>query len=209
LHHVAVTSPKPPSDPDRAERTQPRDVPHELENLARRALEGDRAAFNALFALLRPEIVRVTRLIVGPGSWSAEDAAQEACLDILEGLRGLRDPSAVRTWSLRIASRRALKQARRDRLLLRRRAHPDSIEGLMPSGSTGAPRALIDAFYGLPPRLRVVAVLRLFAGVSEQETADILQCPVGTVKSQLNDARGRLVDALQSTGIGPSTQAKE
>ena len=86
-------------------------------SLASRARGGDAAALNDLLAELRPLVVRTARLVVGSGSWAAEDAAQEALLDISRGISGLRDPAAVRTWALRVAVRRALKVARRERLL--------------------------------------------------------------------------------------------
>jgi RNA polymerase sigma factor (sigma-70 family) len=56
--------------------------------------------------------------------------------------------------------------------------------------------AIIDAFARLPPRMRAVAVLRLYAGLSEQETADAVGCAPGTVKSQLFEARRRLAADL-------------
>jgi RNA polymerase sigma-70 factor (ECF subfamily) len=85
--------------------------------LASRANAGDSAALNELLTELRPLVVRTARLIVGSGSWAAEDAAQEALLDISRGIGALHDAAAVRTWALRIATRRALKVARRERLL--------------------------------------------------------------------------------------------
>src|SRR5882762_7069893 len=85
--------------------------------LASRACGGDAAALDELLAELRPLVVRTARLVVGSGSWAAEDAAQEALLDISRGISRLRDPAAVRTWALRVAIRRALRVARRERLL--------------------------------------------------------------------------------------------
>ena len=100
-------------------------------SLASRARGGDAAALNDLLAELRPLVVRTARLVVGSGSWAAEDAAQEALVDISRGIGRLRDPAAVRTWALRVAIRRALKVARRERLLLVRNA--PSVEGLQES----------------------------------------------------------------------------
>ena len=62
-----------------------------------------------------------------------------------------------------------------------------------------AGRLIVDGrdVTALPPRLRAVAVLRLYTGLSEHETAKALDCSVGTVKSQLHDARLRLATALR------------
>jgi RNA polymerase sigma factor (sigma-70 family) len=169
-----------------------------LGSLATRSIAGDREALDQLLRELRPAVVRVARLVVGPGSAAAEDAAQEALLDLTHGISTLRDASSVRAWALRISTRRATKVARRERLL--GRAVPAA-----PSGSdaeaAGLRRELRTAFYALPPRMRAVAVLRLYAGASEDETAAVLGCSVGTVKSQLHDARARLAKSLRAAGV--------
>src|SRR4051812_49136075 len=163
-------------------------------SLAARASAGDEAALNALLTELRPLVVQTTRLIVGSGSWAAEDAAQEALLDISRGISRLRDPAAVRTWALRVATSRALKAARRERLLRVRSGSVDGSEERTPGD--GRALALKEAFDSLPPRLRATAVLRLLAGLTEDETADALGCSVGAVKSNLHDARKRLTRLL-------------
>jgi RNA polymerase sigma factor (sigma-70 family) len=176
-------------------------------SLVSRAKAGDAAALNQLLGELRPLVVQAARLVVGSGSWAAEDAAQEALLDITEGIGNLRDPTAVKTWALRVATRRALKVARRERLL-RVRSGP-GVEDL----PTNAPAewrqaALKQAFDRLPPRLRATAVLRLHSGLTEEETADALGCSVGTVKSNLHDARKRLTHSLTEVGFAPTVAAK-
>lgn len=167
----------------------------ELIGMARMASTGDESALDGLLKELRPEIVRVSRLIVGVGSASAEDAAQDALLDIARSIRDLRDPQAIRAWALRIAARRALRISRRERSLthvLARigRGQPTFVDidhaGFM----------FQETFNMLPPRMRAVAVLRLYVGLSEYETARILDCSIGTVKSQLNAARKRLQQVL-------------
>ncbi len=63
---------------------------------------------------------------------------------------------------------------------------------------------LKDAFDALPPRQRATAVLRLYVGLTEQETADALGCSVGTVKHQLHDARQALAAHLTPPAKGES-----
>ena len=176
-------------------------------SLASRACAGDVAALNELLAELRPLVVRTTRLVVGSGSWAAEDAAQEALLDISRGISRLRDPTVVRTWALRVAMRRAIKVARRERLL--RSRNVPSVNRLQEpesASSDGRKAALKQAFDSLPARLRATAVLRLQAGLSEQETAWTLGCSVGTVKSNLHDARKRLTHLLSEAGYAPTVE---
>lgn len=175
--------------------------------LARRAHAGDAAALNDLLADLRPLVVQTARLIVGSGSWSAEDAAQEALLDISRDITTLREPEAVRAWAMRVAARRALKVAKRERLLRFGRTPTEQVQAVESEGDRG--RALKEAFDRLPPRLRATAVLRLHAGLSEIETAQALGCSVGTVKSNLHDARQQLTQLLTSAGYAPTPEPKD
>jgi RNA polymerase sigma-70 factor (ECF subfamily) len=166
----------------------------DLGRLAADARAGDAAALAALLAALRPDLVRTVRLVVGAGLDCAEDAAQEALLDITNAISTLQRPEAVRAWALRIATRRALRAARRERALRR-------VPGLLAreycgDASVSRSQEIMAAFQRLPPRLRAVAVLRLFLGLDETETAIVLGCSRGTVKSQLHDARDRLSSML-------------
>jgi RNA polymerase sigma factor (sigma-70 family) len=177
-------------------------------SLATRANAGDAAALNELLAELRPLVVQAARLIVGSGSWASEDAAQEALLDISRGISKLRDPAAVRTWALRIATHRALKVARRERLL--RGGSTARVDELHASASSeGREAALKQAFDCLSPRLRATAVLRLHAGLSEEQTAAALGCSVGAVKSNLHDARKRLTESLTEAGYAPTVEREK
>jgi RNA polymerase sigma factor (sigma-70 family) len=170
----------------------------ELPDLARRAAAGEARALDDLLAQLRPLLVRTVRLVVGAGAWEAEDAAQEALLDVSRAIGSLRDPDAVRQWALRIVTRRALKASRRQRLLRLGRSLDEAPELAVEADARTAD--LKRALDSLPPRLRAVAVLRLYVGSSEQEVATVLDCAVGTVKSQLHEARRRLAAALGEEG---------
>jgi RNA polymerase sigma factor (sigma-70 family) len=145
---------------------------------------------------LRPAVVRTVRLILGPGRAASEDAAQDALIDIYRGLPKLRDPAAIEAWALRVATRRAIRAARLERLRLASLVPL----GAAPHRESQASRVSSDlarAFYHLPPRQRAVAVLRLYLGLTEVEVSAALGCSVGTVKSQLHDARTRLQAAIQ------------
>jgi RNA polymerase sigma factor (sigma-70 family) len=183
----------------------------DIVDLARRASAGETAAVNGLLRELEPLVVRTVRLVVGSGSWAAEDAAQDALLDIDRGIYSLRDPHAVKAWALRVATQRAIKVSRRERLLSLRRNPNVDPDLLAESGETetGRSAAIKAAFDLLPPRMRATAVLRLHVGLSEEETADVLGCSVGAVKSNLHDARQRLARALRERGFEPATVPKE
>jgi RNA polymerase sigma factor (sigma-70 family) len=155
---------------------------------------------------LAPLVVRTARLIVGPGSTTAEDAAQEALADLARRITTLREPEAVVAWAARIAARRALRMARWERLRLRREvAFGEIAASREPPGERG--RALSTAFDRLPPRQRAIAVLRLYLGLSEADTASALDISTGAVKSQLHEARRKLASSLREAGFAPTARA--
>jgi RNA polymerase sigma factor (sigma-70 family) len=184
----------------------------EIVRLARAAQAGDASARERLLHELRPSIVRSVRFIVGAHSAWAEDAAQDALGDIDRGLAGLREPALVKTWAYQIATKRALRTARRERLRSFGRSEstlanlPDValLQALADDQRRALREALFTAFSNLPPRLRAVAVLRLHLDLSEVETAEIMSCSIGTVKSQLHEARKRLTQSLTAAGHVPN-----
>jgi len=179
-----------------------------LADLARRAIAGDRKALDAFLGELRPLVTRTVRLVVGSGSWAAEDAAQEALLDLTRGIGELRNPDVARAWALKVATTRALKIASHERLVALRRATLADVEvASEPADERSA--AVKEAFDRLPPALRATAVLRLHVGLSEQETAASLSCSVGTVKSNLHDARRKLTATLVERGFAPTVARAE
>lgn len=170
----------------------------DLGTLARAARAGSAPDVDAFLAAVQPIVVRAVRLVVGPGSSIAEEAAQDALLDIVRGLPSLVDPARARPWAMRIAMRRAARAARGQRLRERFRAADGEIEGVFDRGAVPERVLLVrEAFAELPVRMRAVAVLRLYIGLSEEETAEALGCAPGTVKSRLHAARARLTRALE------------
>jgi RNA polymerase sigma factor (sigma-70 family) len=151
---------------------------------------------DVVLAELRPLVVRTVRLIVGAGSALAEDAAQEALLELSRSLPRLREGKAAPAYAARVAARVAMRAVKRERryaaLGLRWRESGGAVSSVQPVESL----ELKEAFDRLPPRQRATAVLRLYVGLSEQETADALGCSLGTVKHQLHDARRALAAYL-------------
>lgn len=179
----------------------------DLPALAARFLQGRDDALEPLLRELSPMVVRIARLLAGSGTWVAEDAAQEALIDISQGIRNLRDPMAVRSWAIRVVTARVAKVLRRERV----RAYAIVPELRPPAldGEGGQVLAAIhQAFYELPIGMRSVAILRLYLGLSEADTAQALDCSVGTVKSQLHEARRHLIPRLEAFGIRPTTRAE-
>ena len=165
-----------------------------------RARRGDLDAFTALVERYRLPAVRLAYGIAGD---EAEDAVQDGFVKAFRKLDTFRPGSMFRPWLLTIvaneARNRHRSKTRRASLELRVRQQPVVIG----AGSDTLAidheqrRLLIAAVSELPDHHREVVALRFFAGLSESETAQVLECPLGTAKSRLS----RALDALR-TALG-------
>ncbi len=159
------------------------------------AQQGDALALDRLIDELAPYVRRLCGRIAPA---AADDAAQEALLEVFRGVPSLRAPEAIMTWARSVTVRTATRVARQHDLevaaagtLTSRRcaAASSSLEGLVD---------IDDAMARLPVSQRVVLVLRTREGLSEQEIAATLGIPAGTVKSRLHRARAAFREVWES-----------
>jgi RNA polymerase sigma-70 factor (ECF subfamily) len=159
------------------------------------ARTGDVDAFTALVERFRTPALRFAYGIAGD---EAEDAVQDAFVKAFRNLGGFRTDAAFRPWLFTIvaneARNRRRSSARRTKLDLQVRAQPQTVGAAAEDvvALDDQRRLLLDATATLPDRHREVIALRYFAGLSESETALVLSCPVGTVKSRLSRALDQL-----------------
>jgi RNA polymerase sigma factor (sigma-70 family) len=116
---------------------------------------------------------------------AAADVAQDVALDVLRGLRKLREPERFNAWVRRIAVRHALRAARRRRLEL----PLDSVPERGTAASAVLRAELREALAELSPRQRAALALRYVHGLSDAEIAAALGCRPGTASSLLTRAR--------------------
>jgi RNA polymerase sigma-70 factor (ECF subfamily) len=176
------------------------------EDLTRRAQAGETAALGLLLARHQAPMRAVAMSVLGYGP-DAEDAVQDAALTALRRIGDVRDPAAVGAW-LRAIVRNASRMRLRD---TRETPGLDGLDHLrLPDHEASHPEEFIeqhamrdwiwDAVEELPPRLRLVLMLRHFSGItSYQEIAAVCEVPVGTVRSRLNQARAKLARVLLAT----------
>jgi RNA polymerase sigma-70 factor (ECF subfamily) len=165
--------------------------------LVERARSGDREAFNALAKGSYNRLYAISRRILRDGP-SAEDAVQETLIKAWRDLRALRDPSRFDAWMNRLLVRACHDQGRRSRRFSAEVALID-IERADPRDDFAdvAQRDELDrAFLRLSIEHRAVLVLTQYVGLTEQEVADVLGVPRGTVASRLHYGIRAMRDAL-------------
>ena len=135
---------------------------------------------------------RLAGLILGDAA-EAEDAVQDALIVAFRGFSGLRDPNRFDAWFDRIVVNGCRDRLRRRRVVrfvpLGDDLDPPSSD---PFHSFLERDALLAGLTRLSADERIVVVLRFWADLPLDAIADRLQLPLGTVKSRLHRALGRL-----------------
>lgn len=136
----------------------------------------------------------------GAGS-DASDVVQDAFVKAFGSLDGFRDGAAFRPWLLRIVANEAKNtvraRSRREALALRALELPAATDPAGEAEASERRRDLLAAVRGLREEERSVVVCRYFLELSEQETAEVLGLPRGTVKSRTSRALVRLRSRLE------------
>ncbi|MEU0950692.1 RNA polymerase sigma factor [Streptomyces canus] len=184
------------------------------EELTRRAQAGETGALGLLLARHQASMRAVALSLLGFGP-DADDAVQDAALIALLRIGDVRDPAAVGPWL-----RAIVRNAARSRL--RSSSETPGLEGLdhLPPcyHEPSHPERLIEqhamsdwiwhAVEELPQQLRLVLMLRHFSGIdSYQEIAAACEIPIGTVRSRLNQAKGKMANALLSAATQAHSDA--
>jgi RNA polymerase sigma-70 factor, ECF subfamily len=177
--------------------------------LVERARRGDPAAYEALVRAHQDIAFRTACLFAGSAA-DAEEAAQEGFVKAWRALPRFRAGAPFRPWLLAIVANESRNRrraaGRRAGLAARAAAEPasgdaaPSPEALLLSG--GARRELLAALAALEERDRAVIACRYLLDLSERETADVLRCRPGTVKSRLSRALARLRAEVEAGPAG-------
>jgi RNA polymerase sigma-70 factor, ECF subfamily len=204
------------SEPDRPDPGEP--VPHTLADIVEprpRALvaltddaeliaacrRGEARAMELLYHQYKRRVFGIIHRIVGNND--AEEVAQEVFVRIFRALGSFRGESALSTWIYRLSVNAALsyvaKRARRneigDEVLAAVPAEP------VPMTDPGLRTRIEAALHQLPAGYRAILVLHDVEGLSHEECAQILDCRIGTCKSQLHKARARMRHMLGKAAV--------
>ena len=170
--------------------------------LVQRVKQGDRSAFDLLVAKYQHKILNlIMRYVKDPSE--AMDVAQEAFIKAYRAVPSFRGDSAFYTWLYRIA----INTAKNHLVAARRR--PASLDFDLSDSEAFEPFAALrdidspehlaltdeigevinQAVEDLPDELRTAILLREIEGMSYEEIAQTMDCPVGTVRSRIFRAR--------------------
>lgn len=179
--------------------------------LVERVQSGDREAFGLLVSKYQRKLLRMVMRLVRDAA-EAEDVTQEAFIKAYRALPNFRGESAFYTWLYRIGVNTAknwlVAHGRRmpvmsevgdedsegieESVLLRDDTTPDRV--LMSRQVGEAVNAAMDA---LPEDLRTAISLREIEGLSYEEIAQVMDCPIGTVRSRIFRAREAIAARLR------------
>ena len=181
------------------------------QQLVERAQRGDKRAFELLVEKYQRKLARlISRLVRDPGE--VEDVTQEAFVKAYRALPSFRGDSAFYTWLYRIG----INTAKNYLVALGRRAptstevEAEEAEGYE-SGELlrdiNTPESLLltkeigttvnAAIESLPEELRSAIQLRELEGMSYEEIAKLMDCPIGTVRSRIFRAREAIAEKLK------------
>lgn len=181
------------------------------QQLVDRVQRGDKKAFELLVAKYQRKLMRlVSRLVRDPAE--AEDVVQEAFIKAYRALPQFRGDSAFYTWLYRIGINTA-----KNYLITQGRRAPTSTETDAEDAETfddadglrdiNTPESLLatkqiartvnTAMETLPEELRVAITLREIEGLSYDEIAETMGCPIGTVRSRIFRAREAIAEKLR------------
>ena len=178
------------------------------------AQRGSLDAFNELVLAYQDQVYNVAYRIMGDPA-SASDAAQEAFISAFQHIDSFRGkhPSSFKSWLMRIVSNACYDELRRhkrrpatsiEEFEIDEEANPALVsETELPeeyAQREEMARAIQAGILTLPADQRVALVLSDVRGYSYQEIAEMIDAPLGTVKSRLARARGRLRDYLRDQG---------
>jgi len=178
-------------------------IPAADAQLLRRIADGDEQAFDELYQLYSGPIYSfLVRLIHEPDA--AEDLMQEVFVAAWQGARRFREQARVKTWLLSIAHNQAVSWLRRFRPVA-------ALDDLDIASDDDAPEESAFrtwqadqvqlALRQLSPNHRAVVELAFVHGLSYSEIAQVVGCPVGTVKSRMSYAFKYLNGVLRGSGV--------
>ena len=169
-------------------------------DLVAKTRQGDVEAYNLLISRWESRVFNYLLRIVGSRE-DALDLSQEVFLKGFQNVRKLQDPARFGPWLFRIAHNEAYSLFRKNRSREGEPARAETAAAGLPMELTLAVTAALER---LGPEQREAVVLKIYQGFKFDEMAEILDCPVSTVKSRLYTALDLLRNELAPVTAGGS-----
>jgi RNA polymerase sigma-70 factor (ECF subfamily) len=178
--------------------------------LVMRAQQGDQSAFEAIVVTSHSRLLRIAHGILRDPA-TADDATQQALIDIWRWLPRLRDPAKYDGWSYRILVHACYAEAKRRPGWLPDSELEEADEPRLgdPYGTVTDRDQLERGFRHLSMEHRAVIVMRYLLDLPMEQVAEALDIPIGTVGSRLNRAMHALRASLEADARpGPRASAR-
>jgi RNA polymerase sigma-70 factor, ECF subfamily len=175
------------------------------EELVRACARGDEGAFTRLLERHRARVTQLVRWQLGGGSLWAEDVAQDVFVQLHRHAASFAGRSSFKTWLYAVALNVCRGHLRRERGARRAVESGDGTLAAVPDVSLGPLERLEKderaalvraAVERLTPAARTVLLLRDWEELSYEQMAEVLEVPIGTVRSRLHNARAALAQEL-------------
>jgi len=155
-------------------------------DLVLRSQGGDEEAFAALFQKYKNLVYKTAYLMLGDAN-ETEDVLQEVFIQVHKSLHTFQpSKGAFTTWLHRITVNRCLNRRRKRRPLSLDESSLSSLSSRSPSSESREVEVVRQAVSRLSEKQQAVVILRYYWELPYAEIAQILDIPVGTVKSRLN-----------------------
>ena len=189
------------------------------EELVARSMGGDLESFNQLVLRWERPIYALAYRVIGRED-DARDVCQETFLRAFRALGGFKGQAKFSSWLYRITLNLCRDWIRRQRRQPIAQA-PEGVDLLDLATDTTPAESIEDlvarreisvavqrAMAGLPDEQRTAIILKEYHGLTFQEIADLLDCPLSTVKTRLYQGLTVLRRQLAGAGMGPGTLSR-
>jgi RNA polymerase sigma-70 factor, ECF subfamily len=189
----------------------------ETEDAVQRFLKGDEEAFSLIVRHWERKIYNLAWRMTGNRE-DAQDAVQETFLSVFKAIGGLRDPGSFPTWLYQITLNhcRGRRKYRNSRIPQSNSDsdYTDNDENPLPTGSAiQDPEDSLEtvdlirkALAGLSEDHRMAIVLKEYMGLSLEELAAVMECPLSTAKSRLYHGLQAVQRNLKRLGVMPGQE---
>lgn len=162
--------------------------------LLQRIVRQDREAITELYRIYHARLFKFIFRLTGSYT-AAEELVNDIMLLVWQNAAAFRGNSKVSTWIFGIAYRQAMRRVTRKKLTPSHHADPEEV-GFDDNADIETEDWVWRGLNALPAEQQLAMVLVFYLGLSYSETAEVVRCPVNTVKTRMFHARRKLREYL-------------